>query len=448
MDYCRTIALGVVALILATQASVVAQGDQRPRRELRRTPVVEAYERARDSVVNLSTTQKIVVQRWGMNIFGDVFAVPTERSAQSVGSGFVIHEDGYIVTNAHVVSAGARLKVTFVDGAACDGRIIARDIGDDLAVIKVDCGKPLEPISMGRSDDLMIGEQTIAIGNPVGLHNTVTAGVISALHRELEVAGRVLYHDVIQTDAGINPGNSGGPLLNILGELIGINMAIRTDARNIGFAIPVDQLREILPDILDSEKLNKVQVGVRVRTTEPPQVTEVRKGSPADLAGVRLGDVIEAIDGLRIDQGVDFYVSMLDRRPGDVVSLGLVRNGRPVEATMTVTATPRPDGKRLALSRLGITIADVKEKAARRFQWKRQGGPGVIVMAVEPGSPAQRIDIRPGDLLVSMGRYWLTDVDHVGTLLVGVGAGDPVEIGFRRERHGQLYDGEARLYAR
>jgi len=443
MAVLRLIGYGLVWLLAL---AVAAPADEESDRQQRRTPIVEAYERARDCVVNISATEKVDVLRGGIDRFGfpDVFRFPTER--RSVGSGFVIHEDGYIATNAHVVSAGAQLTVVFADGAQYEARVIGRDTARDLAVIRIEAPRPLQPIRLGRGDDLMIGEQTLAIGNPVGLQNTVTTGVISALHRELEVEGRIVYRDVIQTDASINPGNSGGPLLNILGELIGINTAVRTDAQNIGFAIPVGQLGEILPDILDSEKLNGVQVGMRVGEDSPPRVTEVRPGGPADQAGVRTGDVVHAVGGKPLKRSLDFYVALLGREAGDVVSLDLVRNGKAAHARLTLTAVVRPDGNALAVAHLGVTIADVKENAARRFGLR--GRLGVIVMAVEPKSPADRADIQPGDLLVSMGKHWLIDVNHVGALLAGIEAGDPIDVGVRRTVRGRLVDGEVRVHAR
>ncbi len=424
--------------------------DASQRRALRRTPTVQAYERVRDSVVNLAATQRYVVNRGGRNLRGDVFGAPMGHAARSVGSGFVIHEDGYIVTNAHVVSAGADLKVTFEKGTPYEARIIGRDTARDLAVIKIEPGQPLMPIPLGRSDDLMIGEPTIAVGNPVGLHSTVTTGVISALHRELIVQGRAICRDVIQTDAIINPGNSGGPLLNIFGELIGINTAIRADAQNIGFAIPVDQLRALLPEILDGEKRNNILVGLRVGATQPPLVLQVRDDSPASAAGVRPGDIIEAIDGHPIRRGIDYHVAMLDRTPDETIQFDLRRAGQPTCARLTVLRSQSPANARtLALGKLGIVVADVRDGAAQRLRWgKPHGTAGVIVLAIEPDGPAREVDLQPGDLLVSMGTHWLTNVDHVGTLLANVAASDPIDVGYRRERSGRLFDGEARLYAR
>jgi len=434
------IAICVMAVPLAPLLAA-ARAEDRGDLLKRRTPVVEAYERARDSVVNISTTQKVEVRGWGL--FGDVFTMPSER--MSVGSGVVIHEDGFIATNAHVVSAADRLTVTFADGTSHEARIIGLDSTRDLAVIKVDPPRPLMPIAWGRSDDLMIGEQTIAVGNPVGLQNTVTTGVISAMHRELSLGGRVVYRDVIQTDASINPGNSGGPLLNVLGELIGINTAVRTDLQNIGFAIPVDQLRDLLPDILDSEKRNKVQVGLRVADSVPPRVMTIREGSPADKAGVRLGDVVEAVDGRRVRGPVDFYVSLLGKEAGDSVALRLSRDGAPTTTKLTLTPVPKPDGKQLARQHLGLGIANVKDSGARRFA---PDSGGVIVVAVEPQSSAAREDIRPGDLLVQLGKHWIADVDEVGTLLSGIAEGAPVDVAIRRAVPGGLIHFAVRLYAR
>lgn len=434
-------------IIFLVPPSALRAVDQPDTRALRRTPIVDAYEKARDSVVNISAVEKVEVPRWGVNIFGEIQSVPSQqRDARSVGSGFVIHEKGYIATNAHVVSAGSQLTVTLADGTEYEARIIGRDTSRDLAVIKIDAPRLLTPIRLGRSDDLMIGEQTIAVGNPVGLHNTVTVGVLSALHRELEVDGRVVYRDVIQTDASINPGNSGGPLLNILGELIGVNTAIRTDAQNIGFAIPVDQLREILPEVLDYEKLNKVVVGLRVGGNDPPKIAGVREGSPADRAGVKPGDIIAAVDGHPLPRMLDYHVAMLERKAGDKVPVRILRDGNATEIKIAVEPAPRPDGKKLALEKLGLTLAEVKEDVAKRFQLRRPVG--VIVIGVEPRSPSDHVGIRPGDLLVSMGSSWLTDMEMVGSLLSEAKKGDAFDIGFLRLQRSTIYDLEREVYAR
>ena len=240
----------------------------------RRTPVVEVFDGAKDAVVNISSTQ-IVKTRSPFGIdqfFNDIFDLPTrprQFKRTSVGSGFVLHQAGYIVTNAHVVARTAEQKVIFADQREYDAQVVATDHEHDLAVLKIDPPQPLVPLRLGSSDDLMVGETAIAIGNPLGYQHTVTAGVISALDRTLELRGDLSFEGLIQTDASINPGNSGGPLLNVLGELIGINTAIRGDAQNIGFAIPVDQLRDILPDLLDVERRYRIYTGLKIPGQTP-----------------------------------------------------------------------------------------------------------------------------------------------------------------------------------
>lgn len=446
-DGCAFPCLVLIPCVLVGVGPVVsARAAGESDRARRRTPVVEAYERVRDSVVNISCTQKVTVERWGMGAFGDIFPMPQQFSERSVGSGCVIHADGYIATNAHVIASGAQLSVSFADGTVYPARVIGRDLDRDLAVIKIEPKTPLTPIPLGRSDDLMIGEPTIAVGNPVGLQNTVTTGVLSALHRELNVAGRTVYRDVIQTDASINPGNSGGPLLNVLGELIGINTAIRSDAQNIGFAIPVDQLREMLPGILDGEKLNKVVIGVRIAGQDPPKVAEVREGTPAHKAGVERGDTVLAVDGRRVDRVVEYLVAMLNENAGSDVALKLEREGKIIEKRVSIVPMPKPDGVKLAKERLGLTIAAAADTVAAQMQWRDHGG--VIVLKVDPRGPAARIGIRPGDLLITIGPYEIREVDDVGAILADAEQGDPVDVVFRGERGREIVEGRARLYAR
>ena len=169
---------------------------------------------------------------------------------QSAGSGFIIHPDGYLVTNAHVIARTTEQSVIFANGREYDARVVASDPQRDLAILKIDAGVPLPTLPLGRSDDLMQGETVIAIGNPLGLQHTVTAGVVSATDRSIEVNGGLAFEGLIQTDASINPGNSGGPLLDLRGRVIGMNTAIKPQANSIGFAIPVIMIRELLPSLL------------------------------------------------------------------------------------------------------------------------------------------------------------------------------------------------------
>lgn len=414
-------------------------------RARRRTPVVEVVEKTRDSIVNISSTVRHVRtfrSGIGFGMLDDFFAVPTEST--SLGSGFIIHPDGYIVTNAHVVARTTEMTVTLSDGRTFDADLVASDSEHDLAVIKINPGpgERLRPIAWGRSDDLMIGETTIAIGNPVGLQNTVTTGVISALNREVQFSNQVMYGDLIQTDASINPGNSGGPLLNILGELIGVNTAIRGDAQNIGFAIPVDELRAILPEMLDIEKRYRVEVGLKVEGRDAAAVTAVQSGTPAEEVGLQPGDRIVQVDDTPIDEAVDYYVAAVGRKPGDTLRLRVERDGKAETVQLPLREIPLPDGRELALKLYGLTLEPLGAGAARRLGVRM--GSGLLVTDVERHSPADRLEIRPGDLLVLLGRSRVRDLEGVGLELEHVKANEAKYIRILRfgQRGGlDAYDG-------
>ena len=300
----------LIFLAVCGVGDVLAQVATRPANP-RLTPVVLAYRKARPAVVNIST-KKLARAKFGLfgrdpfeDIFEDTLASPLFRQVpvQSLGSGFLIHPNGYIVTNAHVVRRAQKITVTLADGSKYKALAISSDPDHDLAVLKINplAGQQLAFLTLGRSDDLMVGETVIAIGNSMGYANSLTTGVISAIDRTMSFRDVVTIRGLIQTDAPINPGNSGGPLLNVKGELIGINTAIRADAQNIGFAIPIGRLAEELPHLLDFEGINRVIFGAVVvqrhgELEDELLVTEVRRGSPAD-GKLRVGDRIVALDG-------------------------------------------------------------------------------------------------------------------------------------------------------
>lgn len=419
-----TLAAGII--VAASTCPVWGAGDDAGRKT-RRTRVVEVVERTRNSVVNISSTQTVRYQRSSpFAFFNDQFFVKPETTN---GSGFVIHKDGYIVTNHHVVARSADHQVTFADGRAYEAVVIAYDRRRDLAVLKIEPDEPLVPLKLGRSDDIMVGEEAIAIGNPFGLENTVTRGVISAVNRKIRFDTDVEYPSLIQTDASINPGNSGGPLLNILGELIGVNTAIRPEAENVGFAIPVDRLRDILPDMLDITNLHQVQFGMRVEG-ETAEVVQLKSGSPAAKAGIRLGDIVTDIDGSRIKRDVDFYIAMLDHRAGDVVPMALNRGGEPRRARVQLTDVPKLDAAEIAWAKLGLRLAPLSKAVARRYRLRPNVG--LVVEEVDPRSPAERGGIKVGDLLVQVGDYRAYPLNAVGLLLEDVRRGDPVDVKFYR----------------
>lgn len=404
------------------------------------TPVVKVFQQAGPAVVNLSTTSMVTVQpSFGLGgLFDEIFEMPAMRprqyEAHSVGSGFVIHSDGYIVTNAHVVDRASECKVTFADGTELPAEKVAVQRKDDLAVLKVESPKPLSSLRMGRSDDLMPGETVVAIGNPLGYQNTVTTGIISATDRELRFENQLVYSGLIQTDASINPGNSGGPLLNILGECIGITSAIRGDAQNIGFAIPVERLYQLLPEMLDIERVRQVSFGAHFAGSRPDgkgvRIARVDAGSPAAEAGLREGDVLRAIDGHRINGYMDAYVLLAAAPLGTQLQLDIAHDGKtPAKCKLALAEMPIPDGERIMWDRFGMRVRVMTQAETRRAGLRR---PSLIVTEVDRGSQAFREGILPGDMVMKFGGWPVSTLESLGHLLAQVNPGDQIPIGVWR----------------
>lgn len=424
MRTCARLVLGSLALTLF---ATVAVADDSPR-DRRRTPIVDVIERCRDSVVNISTTRLVRMRSLAFGspldeIFD--FGGPRERNrrVQSVGSGAVVHESGYIVTNAHVVSQASDVQVTFADKSTLPAEVVAVDPEHDLAVLKVTPAQPLHAQPLGRSDDIMIGETVIAIGNPLGLQHTVTTGIISALDRDLQFSNDVVYRGLIQTDAPINPGNSGGPLINLNGELIGINSAIRGDAQSIGFAIPVDRLWELLPALLDVERRERVRFGLSVSGTDA-KVVSVKPDSPAAAAGLRPNDRILRFNGEALRTGIDYYVHLLGQAPDSQVRLAVQRGPETLEVTVPLQSIPLPDGKALVQKLLGIELMEVPEELRRKYELPDYAG--LMVEQVERTGPADRARMRPTDLILRLDRTPVSTLKDVGLALEQVRPGDRV----------------------
>src|SRR5438552_5475040 len=333
----KTAALLIAALALpAVAAARGAESDP-----ARRSLVVEAVERASPAVVNVSTEQ--IVERRGspfpfpQDPFFDEFfrdfvdPRPQRFKTTSLGSGVLVGTDGTIMTNVHVVERASRIHVTLADQREFDATLVGADADADIAVVRVKTGAALPFIALGRSADLMIGESVIAIGNPFGLSHTVTTGVVSAVGRSLHDEDRT-YTDFIQTDASINPGNSGGPLLNIKGELIGINTAIYGKAQGIGFAIPVDRARRVMKDLVSYGEVRRVWIGLVVQDLTPELaqhfgvrrgviVAEVEAKSPAADADLERGDAIVKVDGREVASREEFDQRVGDHAEGDRITL-------------------------------------------------------------------------------------------------------------------------------
>ncbi|MHC4413929.1 MAG: trypsin-like peptidase domain-containing protein [Planctomycetota bacterium] len=438
-----------VALLGVTWGAAAEEPPQE--RALRRTPVVEVFENCRDAVVNISSTEVVQVRDPFDRLFEGFFerpfrTRPRQYKRTSIGSGFVIHPGGYIVTNAHVVARSTASTVTFADGREFETQVVASDRDHDVAVLKIESTEPLATLRFGRSADLMIGETVVAIGNPLGYQHTVTAGVVSAVKRDLEFSGELVLSGLIQTDASINPGNSGGPLLNVLGELIGVNTAIRGDAQNIGFAIPVDELRSLLPDLLDVERRYRIQSGMKLGNAATPRVESVQPGSPADAAGIRVGDVLSEVDGLPLRESVDFHIALIGRAPGDRLRLKLMRDARPVATSLELEARPRPDATNIARRRLGVELTSLPQDLARELRLPR--GAGLAIVDVEPGSPADRIGMKRYDVLVGVGRYHPATLEELGPLLEFVRSGDQITVSYLRVKPPEIIRYRATLRAR
>lgn len=414
-------------LVLPTTVS----GELTPGQMERVTPVVRVFEQARGAVVNISATMEVEnYQRMlPFGFFDDQFGSPRyrKRTARytSIGSGFVIHEDGYVVTNAHVVMSAVDQKVIFADGTEYEADRVAVDEKHDLAVLKISSDQPLPMIKLGRSDDLMIGEAVIAIGNPLGYEHTVTSGIISALNRKLTFSEDVEYEGLIQTDASINRGNSGGPLLNVLGELIGINTAIRGDAQNIGFAIPVDTLRMLMPEILSVEHRKRLQTGLRLSWRDRVHVVEAT--GPAARAGIEPGDELLRVGDIPIRQDFDFYIIMLNASAGDVFDLELQRDGRSFHAKLEPREIPIPDGAHLLKQRCGLSVEMMSRDDMKRIHPSLEAG--LLITSVEHGSPGDRAGFTRGHIIFRIGKYFPKDLTEVGLLLEKAAAGETMVFG-------------------
>lgn len=373
---------------------------------LRRTAIVEAVERVRESVVNIQGRKRVRAES------GDAPGGEPFRQVNGMGTGVIIDSRGYILTNFHVVENVESIQVTLADRRTYIARLIANDAVTDLAVIKIDADRSLPVIPCGISSDLMPGEPVIALGNAFGYEHTVTRGIISALHREVQVSATQKYQDLIQTDAAINPGNSGGPLLNIDGEMIGINVAVRVGAQGIGFAIPVDEVLEVAARLLNVEQVDRVVHGIQGETRSIDAarhftVTSVRQDSAASHSGFRPGDVITAVEQVPIQRAIDFERALLGQTPGQPLAVIVQRDGQ-AQALELVLPSPAMLGDEFdqrTWRMLGLRLAPASREDTQRSASRYRGG--MRVVAVRPDSPAARQNIRAGDILVGM-HVWET----------------------------------------
>ncbi len=410
----------------------------------RRTPVVEVYEKTHDAVVNISGERTVSTSIWPeFDLPGmfDFWGPRVPRQVKVLGSGFIVHEDGYIITNAHVIEGAKNIKVMLGDSHEFLATVVSADQSKDLAVLTIETQSKLPLIHPGRSNDLMIGETVIAIGNPYGYSNTVTSGVVSAVGRDIEVSEGFWLRGLIQTDAPINPGNSGGPLLNVNGELIGITTAIRPDAQNIGFAIPVDTLADNLAQMLMPEKLRRVQLGLimgRLKTVGEftgLEVDSVVKESPAEKNGMAVGDLVLEMDGRKLNGVIDFYVKMMHKEIGEPIEIRYVRPKtlRPETKTvkLTMEAKPLPDGRQLAKDFFQMDISELTGPVARKFGFDG-AYPVLIITDAERDGTAAQAGLVGGDLILEVNNTAVRNLKEFSLEMEKVNEGDIVKLRIMR----------------
>ena len=383
---------------------------------LRKTPVVMAVQKAQASVVNISSEKKAnSTSRWPLS---------NEESARprvnGMGSGVIVDARGYILTNQHVVDKVQAIDVHLYDGSSHLARVIQQDKELDLALIKIDAGHPVQAVAIGTSSDLMVGETVITIGNAFGYESTVSVGIISQLKRNVTLADEQVYRNLIQTDACINPGNSGGPLINIEGELIGINVATRSGAQGIGFALPIDEVKRVATDMLSTRRIagtwhGMIAAEAWVGDDRMVVLQEVQPGSPAAEIGLASGDQIIKIGDLAVTNTLDVERALLDWQPGTPVRVSYVRSGKPAELALELKTAGRSnvatnDPGEILWRTLGVRLFPVgADRVAKASSTPLNGG--LFVDLVTPNSPAARANIQRGDILVGVNvgeNHWAT----------------------------------------
>ena len=370
---------------------------------------------------------------------------------RSLGSGFIIDKDGYIVTNNHVIDNADKIVVILNDEKEFEAQIVGRDKNTDLALIKIESNHNLPVLGFGDSDALKVGQWVVAIGNPFGLEQTVTAGIVSAKGR---VIGSGPYDDFIQTDASINPGNSGGPLLNMKGEVVGINTAIVAGGQGIGFAIPVNLAKNIIVQLKSTGEVTRGWLGVGIQDISEEVaeyygikekkgvlVTEVFPGDPADLAGIKPKDIILSVNGKAVDSARQLTGMIADISVGDTIKIKINRNGKP--QTIDVKIAKREETKIFGRStqekeqaQLGIQVSEITPETARRFNLKDTAG--VIVVGVDPESKATEAGLQMHDIIREINHKNITSVSDFNKTINDIPEGETINLFIRRMNRGFL----------
>jgi serine protease Do len=386
----------------------------------RRTPVVEAVQKSQPSVVSITSEKKAAsTSRWPFT------AEENQRPRVSgMGTGVILDGRGYILTNHHVVDKVQGIEVHLLDGASYPARLVQYDEVMDLAMLKVEAERPLPAIAIGSSSDLLVGESVITIGNAFGYENTVSVGIVSALKRNVTLSDEQVYRNLIQTDAAINPGNSGGPLINIDGELVGINVAVRAGAQGIGFALPIDEVKVVAAEMMSTRRLARTWHGLVAGESRQGQgravvLSEVQNGSPAESAGFRPGDHVVRVGDLAVTTPLDIERALLDVPPGQPTRVVVRRDGKEQALDLELKSLSPQPAPRAAVAAadpgeqvyrlLGLKTQPVTSEYVVAAEPKLRGG--LYIHSVAPGSLGSRALIQKGDILVGMNvgaRHWET----------------------------------------
>jgi serine protease Do len=426
----------------------VAAGERALAPGKRRDQVVDVYDRLKPSVVNIHSERTVNAPA------DDPFnrqPVQPQR-VNGMGTGIVLDARGYVLTNFHVVDDVSSLRVRLHDGTGHTARVISTDKEADLALIKIDPAKPLPVIGLGTSSDLMIGEPVIAIGNAFGYEHSVTDGRVSFKGRDVSLNKDMGYKGLIQTSAPINPGNSGGPLLNVLGEVVGVNVAIRAGAQNIGFALQIDSVIPRAADLISVRRRNGIRHGLALRDTATRETTEglskrtvsvetVEPNSPAATAGFKTGDVVEQADDVTVVTSIDFERALLDKPAGQKIPVKVKRAGTATDLELTLVPGPKvPLAAGDAVwKRLGLKVAPVGADAVAKANPQLRGGLQVIDVAA--GSTAATAGIQKGDVLVGLHLWETLNIDNVTFVLNHKDLSTFLPLKYFVARDGKLKDG-------
>jgi len=398
--------------------------------DLRRNAVVKAVDAVSPAVVNISAEEEVRARHpfsFGNHslfdsFFRDFFDPGLSRKYKrtTLGSGVIIDgKRGYILTNEHVLLRTGTIKVILKDEREFEAHLIGADPDHDLAVLQIKSKERLPDIAMGNSSDIMIGETVIAIGNPFGFEHTVTRGVVSALGRTIRSEDRI-FRNFIQTDASINPGNSGGPLLNINGELIGINTAIYAKAQGIGFAIPINKAKRVIQDLIKFGEVQKAWLGLSIQDMDDRIrsylgiygsrgviVTEVMRRSPASQSGIQEGDVILKIGKQEIMSGSDYEAILNDITANEDISFEIFRDGDKKTVRLKASVFPEDLAEELSATLLGIQVEEISRSHKKRYRISASNG--VMISKIHRSSYLARIGVDVGDVILQINEFVIKD---------------------------------------